>query len=91
MPHAFRLLFALFLLNSALTFQNRWPTIGVRWALEGSLDLTVLLLALAALIAWRGAPGRFLRWAVLGVYALLVMGRYVDVTAPALMGRSVQF
>ncbi len=89
MPHALKLLFALFLLNSALTFQNRWPTVGVRWTPEGSLDLIVLLLALAALIAWRGKPGRTLRRVMLGVCALLVAGRYVDVTAPALMGRSL--
>ncbi len=40
---------------------NRWPTVGVRWVPELSLDLIVLLLALAALIAWRGKPGRAAR------------------------------
>jgi len=71
MPHALKVLLALILLNSALTFQNRWPTVGVRWTLEGSLDLIVLLLALAALIAWRGKPGPVLRWGLLGIYTLL--------------------
>ena len=85
----FKLLLALILLNSTLTFQNYWPTIGVRWTLEGSLDLLGLLLALALLIAWRGPPGRAMRWAILGIYFILVLGRYVDVTAPALMGRAV--
>jgi len=89
MPHALKVLLALILLNSALTFQNRWPTVGVRWTLEGSLALIVLLLALAALIAWRGKPGPVLRWGLLGIYTLLMVGRYVEVTAPALMGRTL--
>ena len=89
MPHALKVLLALILLNSALTFQNHWPTAGVRWTLEGSLDLIVLLLLLAALIAWRGKPGQVLRWGLLSIYTLLVVGRYVDVTAPALMGRAL--
>jgi hypothetical protein len=89
MRHTLKLLLALLLLNAALTFQNRWPTVGVRWTLEGSLDLIVLLLVLAALIAWRGTLGRVLRWGLQGIYILLVAGRYVEVTAPALMGRAL--
>jgi hypothetical protein len=85
--NGFRLSLALLLLNSALTFQNRWPTAGVRWVLELSLDLIVLLLALA--VAWRRPPGRWGRVLLLGGVILLTLGRYVDVTAPALMGRSV--
>jgi hypothetical protein len=84
-----KLLLALMLLNSVLTFQNHWPTVGVRWTLEGSLDLLGLLLALAALTTWRGALGRTMRWAILGIYLVLVLGRYLDVTAPALMGRTI--
>ncbi len=85
--NGFRLSLALLLLNSALTFQNRWPTAGVRWVLELSLDLIVLLLALA--VAWRGPPGRWGRGLLLGGVILLTLARYMDVTAPALMGRSV--
>lgn len=89
MPNFLKLLLALFLLDSALTFQNRWPTAGVRWAPEFSIELAVLLLALALAITWRGAPGRAARGAILGGYLILVLGRYVDVTVPALMGRSI--
>lgn len=85
----FRLWLALFVLNSALTFQNRWPTLGVRWVAELSIELAALLLALALLTAWRGAPGRGLRYAVLSGYVVLTLGRYLDVTAPALMGRAI--
>jgi hypothetical protein len=85
--NGFRLSLALLLLNSTLTFQNRWPTAGVRWVLELSLDLIALLLALV--VAWRGPPGRWGRGLLLGGVILLTLGRYMDVTAPALMGRSV--
>lgn len=86
--HVVRLALALGLLNSALTFQNRWPTVGVRWVPELSIELAALLLVLAVACR-RRAPGRTLRGAVLGGYLLLVLGRYVDVTVPALMGRSI--
>lgn len=83
--NGFRLALAILLLNSVLTFHNHWPTVGVHWVPELSLDLTVLLLA----IAWRGPPGRWGRGLLLGGVILLVLGRYMDVTAPALMGRSI--
>lgn len=83
--NAFRLTLALWLLNSALTFHNHWPTPGVRWVPELSLELTALLLALA----WRGPPGRCGRRLLLGGVMLWTLGRYLDVTAPALMGRAL--
>ncbi|CDH44483.1 putative Sulfatase [Candidatus Contendobacter odensis Run_B_J11] len=89
MLHLSQLLLALFILNSALTFQNRWPTVGVRWVPELSIELALLLLVLVLIAAWRGAPGRRLRCAVLVGYVILTLGRYLDVTAPALMGRSI--
>ncbi|MCP5195408.1 MAG: sulfatase-like hydrolase/transferase [Gammaproteobacteria bacterium] len=82
---------ALLLLNLALTFQNRWPTAGVRWVLEFSLDLTVLLLALTLIVAWHGPLHRWGRGLLLGGLIILVLGRYVDVTTPALMGRPIHF
>ena len=83
------LLLALFALNSALTFQNRWPTVGVRWVPELSIELTVLLLALVFAAAWHGPLGRGWRNVVLGLFITLTLGRYLDVTAPALMGRAL--
>ncbi|MDS4029539.1 MAG: hypothetical protein RKO66_05650 [Candidatus Contendobacter sp.] len=80
---------ALFILNSALTFQNRWPTVGVRWVPELSAELAALLLGLVLVTAWRGPLGRGWRSAVLAVFVVLTLGRYLDVTAPALMGRSI--
>ncbi|MDZ7622750.1 MAG: sulfatase-like hydrolase/transferase [Candidatus Competibacteraceae bacterium] len=83
-----KLLFALFLLNSALVFHNRWPTVGVRWVSELSLDLTVLLGVLVLLAAWRPL-GRGARGVALVLYLILMLGRYLDVTAPALLGRPI--
>ena len=80
---------ALLVLNSALTFQNRWPTAGVRWVPELSIELAALLLVLALVAAWRGTPGRAMRNALAGGYLVFVLGRYLDVTVPALMGRSI--
>ncbi len=89
MPILIKLLVALLALNSALTFQNRWPTVGVRWTPELSIDLAVLLLVLALAAARWSLAGRALRNALIGVYLALILGRYVDVTVPALMGRSI--
>lgn len=83
-----KLLFALFLLNSALVFHNRWPTVGVRWVSELSLDLTILLGVLVLLAAWRPL-GRGARGVALVLYLILMLGRYLDVTAPALLGRPI--
>ncbi|MCC8998018.1 MAG: hypothetical protein LM522_00735 [Candidatus Contendobacter sp.] len=82
-----QLLLALFILNSALTFQNRWPTVGVRWVPELSIELAALVFILV--ITWRGMPRRRFRYAILIGYVVLTLGRYLDVTAPALMGRSI--
>jgi hypothetical protein len=89
MVNALGLGLALFVLNSALTFQNRWPTIGVRWVPELSIELAALLLALVFAMAWWGPLGRGWRNAVLAGFVVLTLGRYLDVTAPALMGRSI--
>lgn len=83
-----KLLLALFLLNSALAFHNRWPTVGVSWVPELSLDLTILLGVLVLLAAWRPL-GRGARVLALVLYLILMLGRYLDVTAPALLGRPV--
>ncbi len=83
-----KLLLALFLLNSALVFHNRWPTVGVRWVPELSLDLAILLGVLVLLAAWRPL-GRGVRGLVLVLYLILMLGRYLDVTAPALLGRPI--
>lgn len=77
------------LLNGALTFANVWPTLGVHWRGEWSVELAVLVAVLAAAQAWI-AP-RWGLWRTLLAVALVlgVLGRYADVTSPALYGRPV--
>ncbi|HUQ52040.1 MAG TPA: hypothetical protein VM692_07445 [Gammaproteobacteria bacterium] len=84
-----KLAVAVLVLNVALTFHNVWPTLWVKPALELSVELGVLLLALVAGAALVGELGRkTLIVATLIVLALL-LGRYAEVTAPALYGRPV--
>src|SRR5262245_23320146 len=80
---------ALVLLDAALTFENVWPTPAIRWTGTLSVELAVLVLAMAIAAQWlHGVGQRGLRWlAMLGV--VLVIGHYADVTAQALFGRPI--
>jgi hypothetical protein len=87
-------LLAILLLNASLAFYNIWPSPKIGWSGQLSLELALVVLALA----WRahraqGAPEsalstRGLRW-LAGVWVALVLGRYLDVMAPALYGRPI--
>jgi len=75
---------SLVLLNASLTFANVWPTAKVRWqgALSVELAACVLLLVLAP--RWAGVLARRVLPAL---WVVLVLGHYLDVTAPGLYGR----
>jgi hypothetical protein len=80
---------ALFLLDVALTLQDVWPTPGVQWAGEMSVEIAVGVLVLALLRA-------LLRWPLARVarplavlLVMLTIGRYAAITAPALYGRPI--
>lgn len=80
---------SLVLLNGLLSFRNWWPTPGIvpDWRL--SPEAVGLWLVLLGWAAWRGG---FSRRALAGftmVFALLVLGRYANVTVPTLFGRPV--
>jgi hypothetical protein len=80
---------ALLLLNGALTFHNAWPTPAIRWDGEVSIELAVLVLALAVSNARLGPTSpRFLRL-LSALIVLFALGRYGEVTAPALYGRQI--
>ncbi len=84
---------ALLFLNAAITFTNVWPTPAVRWRGEPSIEFAVLLLLLiVGIAAGRVSPTskRLVRWLSAG-WLVLMLGRYVDVTAPALWGRELNF
>ena len=80
---------ALLFLNASLTFENRWPTPAIRWRGELSIELAVCLLALALAWRWLGRGARGAAVLLSGIWSLLVVGRYADVTAPALYGRDI--
>lgn len=84
-----RLGLALVLLNLALTFQNLWPTPWITTHHKFSLEIALLLFALALYAELRHPPARRLvGWLAVGL-TLLTLGRYAQVTAPALYGRPV--
>jgi hypothetical protein len=80
---------AAFLLNAALTFYNIWPTLGVHWQCELSVEVAVLLLLLALSNAWFRPTSPRVLAALSALLVLCVLGRYGEVTAPALYGREV--
>jgi len=83
------MLLALLFLDFALTFENVWPTPAVRWAGEVSVELAVLILFLVLWHVWRDTtPPRLLN-AIAITIVVLTLGRYGDVTAPALYGRPI--
>ncbi len=81
---------ALWLLNAALSFQGRWPTLWVEWRWELAPEIAFLVLALGVVAGiWGGRPSRGLLTGLAGLLTLLVLGRYLAVMAPALYGRPI--
>ncbi len=83
------LLVALFVLNFALTFHNVWPTPWITTRHELSVEIAVVV---ALMAAWRGLvgplPPRVITAAAV-VLLVMCLGRYSEVTAPALYGRRI--
>ena len=78
-----------FLLNLALTIQNIWPTPWITTHNKFSFEIALLLLVLAVYAELKGVPPRrLIGWLAVGL-TLLTIGRYAQVTAPALYGRPV--
>ena len=80
---------ALALLNASLTFRNVWPTPGIEWTGDLSIELAVFVLGLALASRRFGAPPRWLLTWFAAVWLLLAIGHYADVTAPAVYGREI--
>ena len=82
-------LLALFVLNAFLSFSNWWPTPFVMPDARVAPEFIGLWVLVLVLVSWRGRVGSgSLRAITLG-YLLLVLGRYADVTVPALFGRPI--
>lgn len=86
---AWRVLLALLLLNTFLSFSNWWPTPAILPNYRLAPEAVALWLLLLACVAWRGQPSRRLCAGISVVLVLLVFGRYADVTIPGLFGREV--
>lgn len=76
-------------LNALLTLQNVWPTPWVHATTEMSIEIAVIVLAGALFAEFRGIPGKAWRRTAITILFLLVIGRYADITAPALFGRRI--
>jgi hypothetical protein len=80
---------ALLALNFAFTFENVWPTLWVRPDPALSIEAALIVLAVALYAHAFGTPGPRLIAAIAGVCTVLAVGRYADVTIPALFGRPI--
>ncbi|MCU0767189.1 MAG: sulfatase-like hydrolase/transferase [Gammaproteobacteria bacterium] len=84
---ALRAIAALLFLNVALSFNTWWPTPWVKPDARLAPELVALWLVLLVAVKVAGEVSRRLVAVLAAVYVLLVVGRYADVTAPALFGR----
>jgi hypothetical protein len=80
---------ALFVLNFALTFHNAWPTPWITTRHELSIEIAVLLLVLAFYAYLHRSVSPRLMTALAIVLTIMTIGRYAEVTSPALYGRPV--
>jgi hypothetical protein len=80
---------AIVVLDVSLTFRNLWPTPAIRWTGDLSIEVAACVLLLVVASCRFGPPSRVVLrcLSILGV--LLVVGRYAEVTSPALYGREV--
>jgi hypothetical protein len=80
---------ALFLLDASVTFDNVWPTPAIRWHGRLSLELAACVLLVSVASVRAGLPrSSHVRWLSM-LWTALVLGRYAEVTAPALYGRDI--
>ncbi len=77
------------LLTLALAHHNVWPTLWVRASAEVSVEAAAFLLLLALWREARGPLSRGATWVLAAVVLAFVVGRYIDVTAPAVFGRRI--
>ena len=83
------LILALFVLNFVLTFHNVWPTLFITTRFELSVEIAILILALIFLSGWKQRISPHLVTALALLLTVMSLARYIEVTAPALFGRSV--
>jgi hypothetical protein len=79
----------LVILDASLSFASLWPTPGIRWTGQLSVECAVLLAGLA--LAWhlRGRPPAWGLRLLAVAWTVLALGRYAAVTSTALFGRDI--
>jgi len=79
----------LVVLDASLSFSSLWPTPGIRWTGQVSVECAVLLAGLV--LAWhrRGRPPAWVLRLLAVVWMVLALGRYAAVTSTALFGRDI--
>lgn len=87
--HLIFLVLAVVFLNTLLTLQNVWPTPWVRPTAEISIEIAIIVLLITVMVEISGALNPALRKTIIAAVLILVVGRYADITAPALFGRPV--
>src|SRR5436190_7771501 len=80
---------ALVVLDASLSFASLWPTPGIRWTGQLSVECAVLLAGLALSWHLRGRPPAWVLRLLAVVWTVLALGRYAAVTSTALFGRDI--
>ncbi|MBI3403651.1 MAG: CDP-alcohol phosphatidyltransferase family protein [Acidobacteria bacterium] len=80
---------AVALLNVSLAFDNLWPTPAITWLGCLSIEFAVCILLLIVVRQFVAPPSRAAIGWLSAIWLVLVLGRYADVTAPALYGRDI--
>lgn len=80
---------ALFVLNFLLSFHNVWPTLWITTRHELSVEVAAIVLLLALYSEVVKLPSRGTMTGLAALLLVLAVGRYAEVTAPALYGRPV--
>lgn len=80
---------AMLVLNFLASFDNVWSTPLIRPTTRIGPELVGLWVILLTLVAWFGHIRRAAIAALTGLFLLVVIGRYVEVTVPAWLGRKV--
>ena len=83
------LLVALVVLDGSLSFASLWPTPGIRWTGQLSVECAVLLAGLVLVWHLRGRPPAWALRLLAAVWGVLALGRYAAVTSTALFGRDI--
>lgn len=80
---------SLYGLNFLLSFYNVWPTPWVTTRHHLSIEILVLLLVMALFSTMSRPPSQRTLTVLAALLLLLTLGRYAEVTAPALYGRRI--